>query len=123
MENRAWHGTRLSPLGEVPHPHNPKQSITFEIGFHHTRGQYFVNKYVKTPRLVKYRNGKQWVRQDTTGHYTGFSDTINGCIKWVHDTYGITLNLLNDPIRNAYKDKEKVKKRYLEFESWDALME
>jgi hypothetical protein len=107
----------------VAHPHEPGKSITFEIEFHHTRGQYCVHKYVKSQRLVKYRNGKQVVRHDTTGHYTGFSDTVQGCIKWVNDKYGIFLNLLNDPVRIAYEDKELFQKKYLQFESWEDLVE
>mgnify|MGYP000888637741 CR=1 FL=1 len=123
MVNRAWHGTRIAPLGTVPHPEDPKKTITFSIEFHHTRGQYFVNEEVTTPRIVVYRNGKKRVRHDTTGHYTGFSDTVQGCIKWVNDKYGIFLNLLNDPVRIAYEDKELFQKKYLQFESWEDLME
>lgn len=123
MVNRAWHGTRIAPLGTVPHPFESGRTITFSIEYHHTRGQYFVNEEKTTPRIVTYRNGRKRVRHDTTGHYTGFSDTVQGCIKWVQDKYGIYLNLLNEPVKQAYPDKKLAKKRYLEFESWEALVE
>lgn len=123
MVNRAWHGTRIAPLGSVPHPSQKGKTITFSIEYHHVRGKYFVNEEIMTPRVVTYRNGRKRVRHDTTGHYACFSDTVQGCIQWVNRKYGIYLNLLNDPVNVAYPDKDMVLKRYVEFESWDALVE
>jgi len=104
LVNRSWHGTRLSPLNSVPYS-NEYDSISFGIGFDHTKEKYYIEFTWTLNSIVIYRNGKRRKKQDTYGRTIFFGDTIHSCILWVQENFGIYLNVLNSPIHIQYPDE------------------
>lgn len=110
LENRAGHGCRLEPLNNFIHPYR-KSEITFQI-IRDTVKDDFLIKIISSYLIwFEFKQTKGWLREYYPTEYQ-HCDSINDCLKFVYEKYGIVLNIINEPMKIGYPSGIKSWKVY-----------